>query len=283
MHACGHDGHTAIGLALAERLARDPDFPGAVRFLFQPAEEGGRGARAMLGAGVLEGVDRFLALHLGLDLPLRHVVGGAVGAFATTKLRARFTGIASHASGAPQLGRNALAAAAAATLAVLGQPRWSTSDTRTNVGTLHAGDNVNIVPAWAELTAETRALDADVQHELSERVVAALHGAAATYGCEAEVTETGGSTTIRSDESLARTVHDAAVALGGTGQTTGPMGGSDDASLFLAEVQRAGGIGGYVMVGADNPAPHHNPAFDVDEEALGFSVDLLESLVRGDR
>jgi aminobenzoyl-glutamate utilization protein A len=58
------------------------------------------------------------------------------------------------------------------------------------------------------------------------------------------------------------------------------MGGSDDASLFLAEVQRTGGTGSYVMVGADNPAPHHNPAFDMDEAALGFSVDLLESLVR---
>jgi aminobenzoyl-glutamate utilization protein A len=280
MHACGHDGHVAIGLALAERLARDPDFPGTVRFLFQPAEEGGRGARAMLGAGVLDGVDRFLALHLGLGLPLRHVVGGAVGAFATTKLRARFTGVASHASAAPQQGRNALAAAAAATLAVLGQPRWSSSDTRVNVGTLHAGDNVNIVPAWAELTAETRALDAEVQAELSDRVVAALHGSAATYGCEVAVTETGGSTTIRSDEAVAQAAYDAALALGGTGQTTGPMGGSDDASLFLAEVQRTGGTGSYVMVGADNPAPHHNPAFDVDEAALGFSVDLLESLVR---
>ena len=176
MHACGHDGHVAIGLALAERLKQNPDFAGTVRFLFQPAEEGGRGARAMLNAGALEGVDRFVALHLGLDLPLGHVVGGAVGAFATTKLRARFTGVASHAAAAPQDGRNALAAAAAGTLAVLGQPRWSTTDTRVNVGTLRAGDGVNIIPAWAELTAETRALDADVQTELSARVVSGARG-----------------------------------------------------------------------------------------------------------
>ncbi len=280
MHACGHDGHVAIGLSLAQRLRENPDFAGSVRFLFQPAEEGGRGARAMLNAGALEGVNRFVALHLGLDLPLGHVVGGAVGAFATTKLRAKFTGIASHAAAAPQDGRNALAAAATGTLAVLAQPRWSTTDTRVNVGTLHAGDGVNIIPAWAELTAETRALAAEVQTELSRRVVAALEGAAATYGCEVQVLQTGGSAPINSDEDVAGALQRHAQALGLTAETFGPMGGSDDASLFLAEVQRQGGVGSYVLVGADNPAPHHNPAFDVDERALAHGVDLLEALVR---
>ena len=101
MHACGHDGHVALGLGLAERLIADNDFPGRVRLLFQPAEEGGRGARAMLQAGVVDDVDRFVTLHLGLDRPTDHVVGGAVGAFATDKLRARFTGVASHAATAP--------------------------------------------------------------------------------------------------------------------------------------------------------------------------------------
>jgi aminobenzoyl-glutamate utilization protein A len=280
MHACGHDGHTAIGLVLAERLRRDPDFAGTVRLVFQPAEEGGRGARSMLAAGALSDVDRFLALHLGLDHPACHVVGGAVGAFATTKLRAEFSGVASHAAAAPQEGRNALAAAAAGSLAVLGQPRWSTTDTRVNVGTLHAGDNVNIIPAWATLTAETRALDADVQTDLTSRVVSALHGAGQAYGCEVDVVETGGSTTLASDEALAEQARTAALELGGTAQTFGPMPGSDDASLFMADVQRRGGTAAYVIVGGANPAPHHNPAFDVDERALEFSVDLLESMLR---
>ena len=280
MHACGHDGHVAIGLTLAERLAADRDFAGTVRLVFQPAEEGGRGARSMLPTGVVADVDRFLALHLGLDHPTRHVVGGAVGGFATTKLRARFTGVASHASAAPQEGRNALAAASAGTLAVLSQPRWSTSDTRVNVGTLRAGDNVNIVPSWAELTAESRALDPQVQAELSARVVGALEGAGSSYGCQVQVVETGGSTTMSSDEVLAAQAADLGRALGGTGQLFGPMGGSDDASLFMADVQARGGLAAYVMVGADNPAPHHNPAFDIDEESLEFSTELLERMLR---
>jgi len=280
MHACGHDGPVAIGLGLAERLRLDPDFAGTVRLLFQPAEEGGRGARSMLNAGAVSDVDRFVALHLGMDHPLRHVVGGAVGAFATTKLRARCSGVASHAAAAPQDGRNALAAAAAGTLAVLAQPRWSTTDTRVNVGTLHAGDNVNIIPSWAELTAETRALDPDVQLDLTERVVGALEGAASMYGCRLDVVETGGSTTMASNERLAESTHRIAVGLGGTGQTFGPMGGGDDSSLFMAQVQEHGGSGAYIIVGADNPAPHHNPAFDIDEQAIDFTIDLLEALLR---
>ena len=64
--------------------------------------------------------------------------------------------------------------------------------------------------------------------------------------------------------------------LGPTAETFGPMGGSDDASLFLADVQRRGGSGSYVMVGADNPAPHHNPAFDVDERAIPVGVRVME-------
>lgn len=148
------------------------------------------------------------------------------------------------------------------------------------MGTLHGGDNVNIIPSWAELTAETRALDADVQAELSKRVVAALKGAARTYDCSVDVLETGGSTTMASDEPLAASVSQIAVGLGGTGETFGPIAGSDDASLFLADVQKRGGSGTYVIVGADNPAPHHNPAFDVDERSLGFSIDLLDQLIR---
>ncbi|WP_327436831.1 amidohydrolase [Amycolatopsis alkalitolerans] len=201
MHACGHDGHVTIGLALAERLA-DREFAGTVRFLFQPAEDGGRGARAMPGADVIEGVDRFAAVHLGLDLPARTVGAGITGIFATTKTRARFGGVASHAAAAPQDGRNALLAAAAAVLGIHGLPRFSTADTRVNVGTLQAGGNVNIVPALAELTCEARSRDGAVNAELTERVKQVLRGTALAQGVEVDIEETGGSTSLTCDGEL---------------------------------------------------------------------------------
>ncbi|GHF38891.1 aminobenzoyl-glutamate utilization protein A [Amycolatopsis bartoniae] len=279
MHACGHDGHVAIGLALAERLA-GRDFPGTVRFLFQPAEEGGRGARAMLGADVVAGVDRFAAVHLGLDLPAGVVAAGITGIFATTKLRARFTGTASHAAAAPQDGRNALLAAATAVLGVHGLPRFSTADTRVNVGTLRADGNVNIVPALAELTCEARSKDGAVNADLTERVKQVLRGAALSQGVDVDIEETGGSTSLDCDGELLDAVLAAAEATGHEAVRLHEMGGSDDASLFAEAVQRSGGLATYIVVGGGNPAPHHNPRFDVDEVALPVAVDVLEALVR---
>ncbi|WP_115944474.1 amidohydrolase [Amycolatopsis thermalba] len=281
MHACGHDGHVAIGLALARRLA-DRDFPGTVRFLFQPAEEGGRGARAMLAADAVAGVDRFLAVHLGLDLPATAVAAGITGIFATTKMRARFTGVASHAAAAPEDGRNALLAAATAVLGIHGLPRFSAADTRVNVGTLHAGGNVNIVPAVAELTCEARSKDGAVNADLTERVKQVLCGAAQAQGVAVEIEETGGSTSLTCDDELLDAVPAAADASGHGERAVRlhEMGGSDDASLFAEAVQRAGGLATYTVVGGGNPAPHHNPYFDVDEAALPVAVDVLEALVR---
>ncbi|KAA9150263.1 amidohydrolase [Amycolatopsis acidicola] len=279
MHACGHDGHVAIGLALAERLA-DRDFPGTVRFLFQPAEEGGRGARAMLAAGAVDGVDRFVAVHLGLDLPAAKVAAGITGIFATTKMRARFTGVAAHAAAAPQDGRNALLAAATAVLGIHSLPRFSTADTRVNVGTLHAGGGVNIVPALAELTCEARSRDGAVNADLTERVKRVLRGAAEAQGVEVEIEETGGSTSLNCDDALLDAVLAAAGSRGHEAVRLHEMGGSDDASLFAEAVQRAGGLATYTVVGGSNPAPHHNPRFDVDEAALPVAVDVLEALIR---
>ena len=279
MHACGHDGHVAIGLALAERLA-DRDFPGTVRFLFQPAEEGGRGARAMLGAGAVTGVDRFVAVHLGLDLAAGTVAAGITGIFATTKMRARFTGVASHASAAPQDGRNALLAAATAVLGIHSLPRYSTADTRVNVGTLHAGGNINIVPASAELTCEARSQDKAVNRDLTARVKRVLRGAAQAQDVEVEIEETGGSTSLDCDDELLDAVLAAASATGHDAVRLHAMGGSDDASLFAEAVQQAGGLATYSIVGGGNPAPHHNPHFDVAESALPVAVDVLEALVR---
>ncbi|MQA97075.1 MAG: amidohydrolase [Streptosporangiales bacterium] len=281
MHACGHDGHTAIGLALASRLA-DRDFAGTVRFLFQPAEEGGRGARAMIAAGAADGVDKFVAVHLGLDQPVGTVGAGIEGILATTKMRAYFTGRAAHAAAAPQEGRNALLAAATATLGVHALPRYSTADTRVNVGTLHAGDNFNIIAAHAELALEARSTDGAVNEDLTGRVKQVIKGAAAMHGVEVRIEETGGSTSMVCDAELVRDVVAACHAAGYGSQTleTVHMGGSDDASLFAAAVQQSGGLATYAVVGGSNAAPHHNPYFDIDEGALPVAVDMLDKLIR---
>jgi aminobenzoyl-glutamate utilization protein A len=282
MHACGHDGHTAIGIALAARLA-DRDFPGTLRILFQPAEEGVRGALPMLRAGAVEGVERMLAVHLGGDLPTGSVVGGVDDALATTKWRAVFTGEAAHAASAPERGRNALAAAAQASLAILGLPRYATADTRVNVGTFRVDGSANIIPAKATITYETRAALNDVLDDLNRRTTAAVTGAAAMYDVTVATEVYGAAARSVPDPDRLADVAAAASRLPAVTSSVGRSGvgvGSDDAHLLIHAVQEAGGTGTYVMVGASNPAPHHHPRFDVDEAALDIAVDLLERIVR---
>ncbi|AUZ87916.1 amidohydrolase [Arthrobacter agilis] len=283
MHACGHDGHAAIGIALADRL-RDGNFPGRVRILFQPAEEGVRGAQPMIDAGVTRGVDRMLAVHLGGDLPTGTVVGGVTDAMATTKWRATFEGEAAHAAASPEKGRHALAAAAQATLAILGLPRFAEADTRVNVGTFHADGSANIIPALATITYETRSTSNAVLDDLDRRAEAAVQGAAGMYGVTATTKAYGRAAVSLPDDAL---LDDVARAARGVPAITAYTpsgasgGGSDDAHLLIREVQESGGLGTYIFVGASNPAPHHHRRFDIDEDALVIAVDLLEALFRG--
>jgi aminobenzoyl-glutamate utilization protein A len=281
MHACAHDAHTAIGVGLAHRLA-GTEFPGSLRLLFQPAEEGARGARAMLGRGVVDGIDRFVGVHLGEDQPVGRVVGGAHGLLATEKLRVRFTGRAAHSGLSPERGRNALAAAAQATLGLLGMPRHGGALTRVNVGRLTAGDAINVVPGWAELMCETRSDDPEVARDLGRRARAIVAGAATMYDVAAEVSVLGAATTFPPDPALVDLVMEAARRRGVTDAVEHcTVSASDDASLFAEVVREHGGLASFVVVGGGNTAPHHHPAFDIDEAALPVALDLLESLVRG--
>jgi aminobenzoyl-glutamate utilization protein A len=281
MHACGHDGHIAVGLELARRLSAG-DVPGRVRLIFQPAEEGGRGARAMLDAGVIEGVDRLYALHLGLGLPVGEVAAGTHGFFANSKLRVRFTGRQSHASAAPEEGRNALLAAAQATLSLHALPRFAAADTRVNVGVLHAGTAPNIVAADAELRLELRATSGRVCEELERRARAVLTAAGAAHEVEVRIEQIGAATTATCDPEAVRAIAAAARSLP---TVTGVhedyrFGASDDATFLMRAVQGNGGRATYLVVGASSPAPHHNPEFDLDEACLDIAVDTLEHAIR---
>jgi aminobenzoyl-glutamate utilization protein A len=281
MHACGHDGHVAIGIALARSLA-DKAFPGRVRLVFQPAEEGVRGARPMVAAGAMDGVDVFYALHLGMGLPVGTIAPATVGRFATRKLLARFTGLAAHASGAPEHGRNALLAAATAALSVQGLPRFSTADTRVNVGRLHAGTAPNIVAADAEMAYEVRSGDVAVVEDLDERARRMCRAAGEMHGVDVAVLETGAADNADCDPGPSEAVAAAARGIDGVTDVpaTWPALGSDDATIFMSEVQRAGGVATYLGLGSGDFGPHHSAHFDVDERALPIGVELLDRVVR---
>lgn len=282
MHACGHDVHTSIGVGLLHRLS-DQGFPGSLRVLFQPAEEGVRGAQTMIDAGAVDGIDHMLAIHVAGGMPFGDVVGSFTGGMATRKLLVNFSGRASHAAGMPEAGRNALIAASTAAIGIMGIPRFSTADTRVNVGTLNAGEGVNIVPASATMTCEARATDDDVVEEVTSRIREIVAGASLAQGVEHEVSVMGQSATIRPDEQMIDLVVDAFAKHPQvrTIHRTQTLAGSDDANLMIRRVQQQNGIGAYLMVGAASPGPHHSATFDADERTIPLAVDVLEALLRG--
>jgi aminobenzoyl-glutamate utilization protein A len=281
MHACGHDANATMGVGLLHRLA-DRDFAGSLRVLFQPAEEGVRGAQTMIDAGVADGIDRMLAIHLAGGSPLGAVIGSFTGGMATRKLKVNFDGLASHAAGAPEAGRNALLAASMSALAIMAVPRFSSADTRLNVGTLVAGDGVNIVPSSAVMTCEARATDDLVVDELVDRIRSIVAGTAAAQGVAADVAVMGQSATLSPDDELIDRIVDAATGSPAVTEVirTQTLAGSDDANLLIRHVQGRGGQGAYIMVGASSPGPHHSESFDAAEESIPIGIDILESLIR---
>lgn len=284
MHACGHDGHTAMGLVLARRLAADRDFAGTVRLIFQPAEESVRGATAMIAAGVADGIAEFYGLHLGESLPLGTIAACGPGLMATVKFQATMHGANAHAAGSPQLGRNAVAAAATAVLGILALSRDSRGNTVTNVGRIEGGASANTIPDRCHFTAEVRSVHSDACDDLFTRAEAAVAGAAAMWGCTAQMQVTSRCRTFTASEEAVEIAHGAVHDVGATTVLrSSPMNASDDLAEWALETQQTGGIATFLIVGASSPGPHHSPTFDVAEDALTIGADWLEAIVRRQR
>ncbi len=281
MHACGHDGHTASGLALAERLA-GRDFSGRLKLIFQPAEEGGRGAAPMVAAGVVDDVDRLFCYHLGLGFPLGTFCGGVTGFLATTKLEAIFHGVEAHAGMAPEKGVNALLAACTATLNLHAMPPFGSGPTRINVGVLTGGTATNIVPGEARLRLETRAHSGETNLELERRARRVLAGAAEMYGARVDVSVRGAATDFECSPELAELACQEAQLSGLFDECRfiEETSGSEDAGFLIKRVQEKGGQATYMMVPCPLPSPHHSPRFDIEEESIGLAVELLERVAR---
>jgi len=279
MHACGHDGHTTIGLGLAQVLKQnEAQLNGTIRLIFQPAEEGTRGARAMVAAGALDGVDYFTAVHIGTGVPAGTVICGSDNFMATTKFDVRFTGVAAHAGGKPEEGRNALLAAAQAALALHSIAPHSEGASRVNVGVMQAGSGRNVVPASALLKVETRGESEAINQYVFERAQSVIAGAAALYGVSAETHLMGSATSSTPSPAWVNYLREQAEHVTGVLHAIDKVkapAGSEDATLMMARVQQNGGLASYMVFGTDLSAGHHNEKFDFDEQIMNVAVETL--------
>jgi amidohydrolase len=285
MHACGHDAHVAVGLAVAERLARArAAWPGTVKYVFQPAEEGGHGALRMVESGVLEGVDAALGLHVWLGLPtgVVGVVPGPLMASAAQfdlSIRGRGGhGAIPHETVDPVLVGSQVVVA----LQSLVSRNVSPLDAAVvSVGAFHAGEAQNVIADTALLRGTVRAFTPELTAALPEMIERVVSGVCAAMGAEYVLDYRQDAPPTVNHAGVAETVRAAAVEVVGEGRVRTDPGvrtmAAEDFGEFLLRVP-----GCYFFVGARNDAtgavhPHHSPRFDLCEDALPVAVDVLEA------
>jgi aminobenzoyl-glutamate utilization protein A len=282
MHSCGHDGHVAVGLAVADVLMALKDhLHGSVKLIFQPAEEGVRGAKSMVSAGVVDDVDFLLGHHLHSGWELNAIDPGRSGFLATTKFDASFAGRPAHAGSRPNEGNNALLAAATAVLNMNAIPRHRDGVTRLNVGRLIAGTGRNVICSDAHLAIETRGATSELNEYMYAYAVRILEAAAGMHACTVHVEAMGSAMSGESDSELAARVAGIVEKLPGL-TIRPPEGGSgsEDFTYMMGRVQGNGGLATNIGVGADLGGwGHHTAEFDFDEAALKTAIKLLSLTV----
>lgn len=284
MHACGHDAHTSIGLGLATMLAENKEMLYAeIRLIFQPAEEGTRGAKSMVAANVVKNVDYFIASHIGMQIPHQHFLAANNGFLATSKLDILFHGMASHAGATPEIGKNALLAAASAALHIHAIPRHSEGASRVNVGELHAGSGRNVIAHNAQLTVETRGETSDINQYVKEQVETIVYGAAKMHQVDYSIDLVGEALNSECSPKLAKVLEKVTKeypAMNQTYSVSNKISGSEDATYFMNAVQNDGGLATYCIFGTELAAGHHHEAFDINEDTMLVAVEILYQTVK---
>jgi aminobenzoyl-glutamate utilization protein A len=160
-------------------------------------------------------------------------------------------------------------------------PRHKDGATRVNAGQVGGGTASNIVPEHAYIEGEVRGETTDLMEYMRERAERVLHGAAEMHGCEVEIETRGRAPSARSDAQLAEVVSRVAGGVEGVGSVLDrdTLGGSEDATYLMREVQRNGGYASYVGIGTDHPGGHHTATFDVDERSIGIGIDVISGAI----
>lgn len=275
MHACGHDGHMAVGLGVAHLMTRyQEEMAGTLKFAFQPAEEGLGGALAMIADGVLENPrpDAALALHLWNHIPVGKVRVTAGPCMASSSVfTLAVSGKGGHGA-APHKAVDPVLAAAhivAALQSIVSRNVDPLDSVVVTVGQFSAGSNFNVIPDRALLKGTVRSYDAETHRLIYRRILEMAKNMATAFGCTASMETVAIVPAVTNDAQVVAQVRAAAAEVVGEANVIGGRDmASEDMGHILEEIP-----GCYFFVGSRNEEdglhfPHHHPRFNFDERAL---------------
>jgi amidohydrolase len=281
-HGCGHDGHTTILLGTARYLAETRNFDGTVHFIFQPAEEGLGGARAMIKDGLFEKFpcDEIYGLHNAPDLnhgELAILPGPAMAG-------ADFFDIVINGYGAhgamPERSKDPIVIAmmvVQALQSVVSRNVAPTDAAVLSITQIHAGSAYNVIPGEAKLTGTVRAFSDEVRALIRERMRAICGGIAAAFQVEIEVDIRDIFSVLVNQEEHSRVVAEVAKTIVGAGnvktRSSLKMGSEDFADMLQAVP------GAYFWLGHDGSVPVHNPAFTLDDKILPVGASMFARII----
>jgi aminobenzoyl-glutamate utilization protein A len=281
-HCCGHDGHIAIGLQLANTIVEMKEsLIGKIKLIFQPAEEEVRGAKSMVEAGILKDVDYLFSGHIGFIDKNNAVAVKVKNLLATNKVEVEFLGKSAHAGLCPEEGRNALLAGASCILNLHSQVQFGKGVGRLNVGILHGGTGKNVIADKAVLQLETRGDTNEINDRIMEMVSRVVEGAAISYNVEYNIKIVGSARAYNNKEDefsrkVIKNLRNLPVEI----IEDFSFGASEDVTYMLEEVEKQGGKGMYLIFPSSIAAPHHNPYFDFNEESLIIGHDVYTIMLR---